>query len=408
MGCGLPHSAGRRNAVIEQKYLDEFAYFGDRIYLDCSTMGMQPERTRKAAEEYLRRFSDGLGRDRETLTQAVFQRGKQAVARLIHCAPEDVFFTLNTTWGNNLLARGLALEPGDEVLVGNGDFPAVYMPWTSRQREGVRLTVVPNRDGIVDAEGFLAAITPRTRVIAVSLAQSSSGYLMDIGKLGRVCRERGILLSVDAVQAAGRVPIDVEEMNVDVLACASFKGLLGVMGAGFCWCRPEVMARVEPPYLSGNVDWEQYGSLHEFEALGIPEYPQRAARMETGTSNLMGLYAMSRSLELLLEIGVDEIAAAIREVEAYYRKRLADARLEVTLLGSGDPARWSGSISFRYKPSLKGELERALDAAGIYAAVRDSLRVGLHYYNTTAQIDRLMEVLERVIPRREADAACNL
>lgn len=387
--------------MIEQRYLDEFAYFGDRIYLDCSAMGMQPERTRQAAGEYLRRFSDALGGDRETLTEEIFRRGKAAVSRLTGGAPEDIFFTMNTTWGNNLLARGLPLEPGDEVLVGNGDFPAVYMPWTARQREGVRLKVVENHNGIVAAEDFIAAMTGRTRVVALSLAQSSSGYVTDIRALSRACRERGVLLSVDGVQAAGRLPIDVEKMVIDVLACASFKGLLGVMGAGFCWCRPEVMERVEPPYLSGNVDWERYELRHGFTSLDAPDYAPRAARMETGTSNLMGLYAMTRSMELLLEIGIENIAAQIRQVETYYRARLEAARLDVRLLGSNDPATWSGSVSFALPPEWREPLARALSDAGIYATVRDNLRVGLHYYNTCGHIDRLMEVLERTLPRRD-------
>ena len=383
--------------MIAKAYRDEFSYMNGRAYLDVSTMGMVPERSRRRARTYLDDFTMALGRSDALSGRQIMQEAKQAVAALIHASPEDVFLTRNTTEGNNLLARGLPLAPGDEVIVCSGDFPAVYMPWTTRQAEGIRLTVVPGHDGVVDAEALIAAISERTRVIALSLAQSSSGYVADIMRLGAVCRQRGILLSVDAIQAMGRMPVYVDALPVDVLASGSFKGMLGVMGIGFCYVRHGVMPRIAPAVVSGNIDWSVYPMEKDFHALAVPSFPPDSRRMETGTGNVYGMAVMAESLHMLSEIGLEAIQKQIRTVESYYRQQLAAACLPVHVLGSKEPATWSGTVSFTYDPRKKEALSLALQEAEIYAAVRDIFRVSLHYYNTCDEIDRLMDVLSRVL-----------
>lgn len=382
---------------IDKKYYDEFSYIGDRAYLDCSTIGMLPQRTQDLGKRCIDIFAASLSRGPEVNGEDMRKKARTEIARMIHADPSDIFLTRNTTEGNNLLAQGYPLEPGDEVLVCNEDFPAVYMPWTIRQRDGVKLTVVQSHDGIVAADDMIAHISERTRVVAVSLAQSSSGYVTDISRLGRVCRERGILLSVDAIQAMGRLPIDVETMKVDVLASAGFKGLMGLIGAGFCWCRREVMDKVQPPLVSGNIDWEHYDFRPGFSALAVPDFPSGAARMETGTMNNWGYAMLGESAAMLNEIGIDAITEKIRSVETYYRARLKEAGLNIRMLGTDDPSTWSGSISFLYDPERREALNKALEEAKIYAAVRNYFRVSLHFYNDTSQIDRLMEVLEKVL-----------
>ncbi len=386
--------------MIDQKYFDEYAYMKDRAYLDCSTMGMPPMRSLKAAREYLDDFAFSLGQMEHDNMQ-IRQLAKQRIGELIHADTEDIYFTMNTTQGNNLLTNGYPFAQGDEVIVGNGDFAAVWLPWAGKQKDGIRLIFVDNRNGIVSADDFIQKITDRTRVIAISLAQSSSGFLTDIEKLGQVCREKNIILSVDAIQALGRVPVDVEKMKIDVLASSSFKGMLGVMGAGFCYCRQDIMQKITPPVCSGNIKWDDMDFTPGFTQLPIPQFCDRAARMETGTGNNYGYRVMSESIGLLLEIGVESIADQIRDIERYYRQCLKDSKLDISMLGSEEEDTWSGSISFELPEEYKTELQTELGKAQIFAAVRSYFRVSLHYYNTKEQIDRVMEVLNRVLPRKK-------
>lgn len=383
--------------MIDQKYLDEFRYFGDRIYLDCSAMGMIPQRTRDLAKRHIDLFYDSLWRDPEIQGEVIREKARAAVARLIHADPADIFFTRNTTEGNNLLAQGYPLNPGDEVLLCNEDYPSVYLPWAVRQREGIRLTVINGQNGFASADDFIAHFSNKTRVVAVSMVQSSSGYCIDLSKLGNACRERGILLSVDAVQAAGRLPIDVDAMKVDVLASAGFKGLMGIMGAGFCWCRREALDCIEPFIVSENIDWNSIDVQQGFERLDIPVFQRGYSRMEAGTTNNLGIAMMAESISMLNEIGIENIAAQIRSVETRYRRRLRELSLPVQMLGSDDPSTWSGSVSFRYDLSRKHKLADALNEAGIFVSVRDYLRAGFHFYNTGDQADSLISALKEAL-----------
>jgi cysteine desulfurase / selenocysteine lyase len=385
--------------MIEQKYMDEYAYMKGRIYMDCSRMGMQPERTLKAAREYLDDFAYHLGKMKCNSTQ-IRKTAKDRIGELINTNPEDIYFTMNTTQGNNLLTYGYPFGQGDEVIVGNGDFPAVWMPWAGKQRDGVKLVWVDNKNGIVSADEFIKKITDKTKAIAISLAQSSSGYVVDIATLGKVCRGKNIILSVDAVQALGRIPVDVEKAQIDILASSSSKGLVGVMGAGFCYCRKEIMQKITPPCCSDNTKWENMDFAPGFTQMAIPEFADGAERMEAGTGNIYGYLVMSESIGLLLEIGIDNIAEKIRGLELYYRNRIKESKLDVTMLGSEDEATWGGSISFRLPQEYRAALSAEIEKEKISATVHTSFLVGLHYYNTKEQIDRLMVVLNKVLPHK--------
>lgn len=381
---------------IDRKYIDEFKYFGDRVYLDCSAMGMQPQRTIDAGKRYLDDFAGSLWQDPDIQGEVIRPKVKKEIAHLIGAEPDDIFFTRNTTEGNSLLARGFPLVNGDEVLICNEDFPSVYMPWTTLQQRGIRLTVVNGQRGIVSADSLIAAFSEHTKIVCISMAQSSSGYVTDLMKLGKACHACGILLSVDAVQAAGRLPINVEAMNIDLLTASSFKGLMGIMGAGFCWCRREVMNKIIPDIVCDNIDITGYDRAQGFSTLPVPSFPSGASRMETGTTNNLGILMMGESIRMLNEIGIDKIAEQIRDVETYYRQCLDRSGLPIQLLGTNDPKNWSGSVSFLYDPKYCQCLSEALKDAGIIATVRRYFRIGIHFYNTKDDIDRLMKVLEKV------------
>jgi len=384
----------KKPALIADRYLQEFAYFGDRVYLDCSTMGMPPERSIRVGESFLRGFAERLGA--HDTAEDPRQTGRELIAKMIGADPEEIYFTKNTTEGNNVLPKGYPFQAGDEIILGSGDFAAVWLPYTRLQAKGVKLVWVTNENGCFPAEDYLSKITDQTRAIAISHAQSSSGYVTDLEKLGKVCREKGILLAVDGIQATGRMPIDVHKMKVDVYASGSFKGMMGVMGEGFCYIRKDLMEQVEPAVLSGNIDYEGLNFAPGFTEFPVPEYAHGPRRMASGTDNTYGLAVMSESARMLLEIGQDRIARRIRELECYYRAKLKEAKLPVRMLGSEDPATWGGSVSFVLDPAIREQLKTALAAEKIHAAARGYFRVSLHFYNTEAEIDRLIRVLEEV------------
>ncbi len=383
--------------MIPEKYLQEYDYLNDRVYLDCSTMGIQPNRTRETAKTYIDDFALSLGNPFCGNSETIRAKTKLNLAKLIHADPEDIFFTANTTAGNNLLTQGYPFDSGDEVILGSEEFVVVWMPWAGAQRNGVKLVIVETPNGIFHAEDFIAKITPRTKVIAVSWVQSASGCKIELEKLGAVCRKKGIILLVDAVQGMGRLKMDVKKYNIDVLASSSFKGMLGVMGAGFCYCRKEIMAKIQPPVCSGNVRLDDFPVFSGFDHLPIPAFNERAARMESGTGNTLGILMMNESVEMLLEIGIDSIAEHIHELEVYFRNQIRESQLPIEILGDDNPDHWSGTLAFRFPEEKRELLKTALEENRISVALRGTCRVSMHFYNTKEDIDTLMRVLNNVL-----------
>lgn len=393
--------------MFSQALLSEFNYLGDVAYMDVSTMGVQPACTLAVCSDHQHEAVSRLLGARRLLGgggggggQDASSAARRNIAQLIHAPAEDVFFTQNTTQGNNLLPGGYPFEQGDEVIVSQGDFPSLILPWVGAQARGLKLIAMPCDNGVVSADDFLQRITPRTRVIALSFVQSASGYKADLAKLGAVCREKGILLMVDAVQGLGRCVIDVEGMGIDVLASASYKSMLGVMGAGVCYCRKEVMQRITPPIYSGNT---QCGDIFSHTGAQYPVYPfrDRAQRMESGTSNNYGIAAMGCSAQYLLSAGVPAIEQHVHALEGTLRAGLS--RFAVQMQGSDQPDTWSGTVSLTMPDAAVGALRGALEEARIRVALRDSgyMRVGLHLYNTHEHIERLLNVLGDVPALRD-------
>ena len=174
-------------------------------------------------------------------------RIRTSIAKLINAQPNDIALTTGASSGMSGIAYGLTWKPGDEVITATGEFPLQYASWKPmEEREGIVLKVVKPRDRYLDADDIIAAITPRTRLVSLSLVRFDNGVLIDAARIGAACHAQGALFLVDASQACGAVPIDVQAMNIDFLVSAGYKFLLGPFGTGFCWGRPEIVAEHAP------------------------------------------------------------------------------------------------------------------------------------------------------------------
>lgn len=390
--------------MIEEKYMREFAYLKDVAYLDVASVGLQPERTLAHCRQFQQEFVDSYGR----LCFGSYARMRSAVAanlaRLIgadipSCEEEgEILFTTNTTEGNSLLSGCLPLEKGDSVISGRGEYPSVVLGWAMRQKEGICLKLAPCVNGTVDAEEIIGRMDESTRVVELSFVQYMSGFRADLRKIGRACRERGILFSVDAIQGLGRNPVDVKDMCIDILSCGAFKGLFGPFGTGFAYVRREVIPQLVPRWHGdGNlqVREEELQSLKQ-----LPVYPYREGirRLEGGSRNTYGITAMGKNVELLLEIGIDRIHEQVISLERFFREQTAIKELPVSFAGSARPEYWSGNVCLHYAPERTRQVEKALETRKIYARVsKGFLRLGLHYYNTQEQMERVADALKEAL-----------
>ena len=313
---------------------------------------------------------------------------RQTCATLINAKPDEVAFVKNTTEGLSFLANGLRWMTGDNVVTTNVEFPANIYPWMNLQARGVQLKTVIEENGRLPVDRLIEAIDSRTRVVTISAVQYASGFRTDLATLGRACQDKGVILCVDAIQALGVLPIDVQAMHIDVLSADGHKWLCGPEGAGLFYCRKELLGHVKPSV----VGWMCMKNANDYGNYQF-EFRDDARRFDSGSYNLAGLYGLGASLELLLEIGIDNIWAHIR---ALTDRLVAGIRNKgYRIIGSRRENETSGIVAFISDVHDHTEIQRHLQQEHrLVIAVREGrLRSSPHLYNSPEEIDQLIELL---------------
>jgi cysteine desulfurase family protein len=271
------------------------------IYLDnAATTFPKPEQIYRGVESFARASGANPGRGghrRATEAEAMIDDTRRLLARLLGCPrPERVIFGHNATDGLNMAIKGI-VHPGDHVITSVLEHNSVNRPLTRLEREGViTLTRLPaGSDHLIDPDALARAFTPKTRLVALTHASNVTGTIQPVGEFGRVTREHGALLLIDAAQSAGAVPIDVERDAIDLLAFTGHKGLLGPTGTGGL----VVGERAE------IASWRDGGTGGDSSRpLQPDEYPHH---LEGGTPNVFGIAGLREGIRLLLNRGVETV-----------------------------------------------------------------------------------------------------
>ena len=313
---------------------------------------------------------------------------RQAAARLINADTDEVTFVKNTSEGISYVANGIQWLTGDNVVSSSMEFAANVYPWMALESRGVTLKRVPEEDGRVPFDRLAAAIDQRTRAVAISAVQWSNGFRVDLTRLGELCKEKGVLLFVDAIQALGVHPIDVRAMNIDFLSADGHKWLCGPEGAGIFYCKRELIGHIHPTE-SGYFAMKQGFESNEIKI----DLRDDARRFDSGVYNLAGICALGASIGLLLEIGIDQVQKLVKErtdqlVEGVRRRGW-------TLHSPRTPSEWSGIVTFSSdKHDLRALRNHLRSEFRVIVASRlGRLRASPHFYNSPEEIDQLIEAL---------------
>ncbi len=313
---------------------------------------------------------------------------RAAAAQLINADTTEIAFMKNTTQGILIAANGIDWREGDNVVTTAVEFPANIYPWWSlKERYGVQTRMVPERDGCIHIEDIASAIDARTRALTISHVEFASGFRNDIQALGHLCREHNIWFIVDAIQSLGAIEVDVKSCNVDILAADGHKWLLAPEGAAVFYCAHEKRERL----INTNIGWSSVVNPRDFLNYDLTQKPD-ATRFEEGSYNSVGLYGLKAAIDLLLDIGIPTIEGRILELT----KRLIEG-LEtkgyrvITPKKDSDRA---GIVIFESERHTPTEIYEKLYAENIITAERGSgIRVSPHFYNTSSEVERLLEVL---------------
>jgi cysteine desulfurase / selenocysteine lyase len=304
---------------------------------------------------------------------------------------EEIALGGNTGFGINVAALGLPVPPGATILASAGEFPTNVYPWMAQEARGARLELVPtDASGHPDAERILERLERGdVAVLALSAVQFGTGYRADLARFGAACRERGVPFVVDAIQALGCIPLDVEAMRIDVLATGGHKWLCGPFGTGFLYVRRALQEVLEPRMIG----WTAMRASRDLTRLTEYEWTfvDDARRYEQGTVPFHDLAGFAASMELLMEVGVKRIEAHV----AGLLDRLAAGLRGVPgaeIASDLRPAHRSGILAFRV-PDAEAAYA-ALGEAGVICALREhAIRIAPHLYSTPGDIDRVLDVI---------------
>jgi selenocysteine lyase/cysteine desulfurase len=370
---------------------EDFGPFHGKTWINCSHQGALPRVAAKAAQEAIawKQAPHNLTAKRFTDVPA---RLRSALAKLLGAPTDEVALTNSASYGLHLLANGIPLREGDEVLLVHGDFPSVVLPWLGLEKRGI---TVRHLDSPLDPDELVRAMTPRSRVLCTTWVHSFTGVALNLDAVGAVCREHGVWFIVNGAQAVGARPIDVTSTPIDALVSVGFKWLCGPYGTGFCWMRPALRESLEV----NQAYWlamQTADDLGKEEALPTLRDDLGARAYDIfGTANFFNFMPWTASLEYLLAKGIDNIAAHDAALVDRLIEGLESRGYRVSSPKSG-PERSTLILASHEDRSRNESIHRALREQNIEIAYRrGNLRFSPHLYNTTEDIDRALEALTK-------------
>jgi selenocysteine lyase/cysteine desulfurase len=314
---------------------------------------------------------------------------RKRIAELIHCLPEDVAFISNAASALGLLLGGIDWRPGDRVVTLQEEFPNnLYNPALVAGR-GVESVEASWED-------FWEAVTPRTRLVAFSTVNYSTGFRPPLVEIASRLRDCGVLLYLDGTQSVGALKFDAESIQPTMLAVHGYKWLFSPNGAGFMYVHPDVREWLRPNVIGwrSHREWRRVDNLHH----GAPEFNSSAEKYEGGSINFALLYAMDASLQLILKIGPDEIERRVLELAEKARRVLRD--LGGVLVSEGSPYYESPIVAACFAGADASALARGLKERRVLVSARHGkLRVSVHLYNNEDDLERLRSELGALLGR---------
>jgi selenocysteine lyase/cysteine desulfurase len=362
---------------------DEFPATRRWAFLDHAAVAPLSGRARRAYVEWVDDLAEnGVAHEPHWLKRV--EEARRAAGRLLNVDPLDVAFIKNTSEGIGFVAEGLPWQAGDNVVTAAEEYPSNLYPWMNLAGRGVEVRCVPSRGNRIEIDDLRAAMDERTRLVTLSFVEFASGFRNDLDAIGGLCRERGILFFVDAIQGLGVLPLDLQRTPIDFLAADGHKWLLGPEGAGVFFVRRERVEQLHPV----SVGWNSMVSGFDFSKVEL-RFKPHAGRWENGTLNVGGVVALGTSIELLLGLGIDAITVRVLELTDHLCDKARASGIEV--FSSRRPEDRSGIVSLVLPGEVKALTHRLRDEGFVVAARAGRLRVSPHCYNTTEELDRLID-----------------
>jgi cysteine desulfurase/selenocysteine lyase len=368
----------------------EFPVTREGAFLAHAGVAPLPRRVAEAVTRYATACT--LGDQEDMMPSGLIQKTRLLAADLIGARPDEISLVGPTSLGLSFVAAGLDFRKTDNVLVYHDDYPSNVYPWMALAARGVQVRFLKVKElGQIRPIDVASHIDENTRLVALASCHFVSGWRPAIADIGRVLRARKIFFCVDGIQTLGAFPTPAE--NVDFIAADAHKWLLGPLAAGILYVRKEVQEKLKPV-------------VHGWANVSCPDYVAQAhlqfqsggRRYEAGSANVLGIAGLHASLELLTELGTGAITAELLRKRALLVPALQAKGFNV-LCADAPAENASGIVSFWKEGTDLPALWARLNEAKIIVSLRKDrsgrhyLRVSPHFYNTDAELHRMLEQL---------------
>jgi cysteine desulfurase / selenocysteine lyase len=369
------------------------------VFFNNAGASLQPRPVVARVMEHLRLEEQLGGYEAADLVSGELEAVYRSVARLLHCAPDEIALQENATRAWDMAFYSLRFAPGDRIVTAANEYVSNYIAFLQvARRTGAEICVVESdQAGEVDLEALERMLDDRVKLIALTHVPTNGGLVQPAAGVGALARQAGIPFLLDACQSTGQMHLDVNALGCDMLCATGRKWLRGPRGTGFLYARKEMQAQMEPPLLDFRAAaWVSQGKF---------EVRSDARKFETWESSAALRLGMGVAIEYALALGLEKIEQRIQALAALLRGRLAEVKgVKVQDLGRVR----CGIVTFTYQPHTAGKVVQWLKENGIAArAIEQSstridmerrgldelVRAAVHYYNTEAELERLCEVL---------------
>ncbi|TCA12101.1 MULTISPECIES: aminotransferase class V-fold PLP-dependent enzyme [Rhizobium] len=371
----------------------------NRNHLNNAGAALMPSPVIEAVVGYLGREGEIGGYEAAAEANSLLEGTYDSLATFVNCARDEIAIAENATIAWQRAFYSLAFGPGDRILTASAEFAANYIAFLQvARRTGVSIEVIPNdASGVLDPDALAKMIDDRVRLIAVTWIPTNGGLINPAAAIGRIARENGILYLLDACQAAGQIPIDVNALGCDILTATGRKFLRAPRGTGFMYMRKSLLDKIEPAMI------DLYGAPWT----GPDRYELRpdARRFETWEKNYSVRLGLRAAVDYALEIGLENIEARCSHLSSRLREGLRGMRA-VSVHDLGAPL--ASIISFTVNGWDSPAVMAYLAGNGINVSVSPPsstpvdaytrqlppvVRASPHYYNSEEEIEAFLEAI---------------
>ncbi|SEQ05576.1 cysteine desulfurase [Faunimonas pinastri] len=404
--------AGNGSGYDVEKVREDFpalslqVYGKPLVYLDNGASAQKPRAVLDAIQRAYTETYSNVHRGLHYLSNAAtdaYEDAREAVRSFLNApSGDEIVFTKSSTEAINLVAQsfgGLVIGEGDEIVISILEHHANIVPWHfHRERRGAVLKWVPIlEDGSLDIEAFKAALTERTKIVAITHMSNVTGTIVPIRDICRIAHERGIPVLVDGSQSAVHLPVDVQELGCDFYVFTGHK-TYGPTGIGVLWAKRELLERM-PPFLGG-------GEMIRTVTMDEITYEAPPARFEAGTPPIVQAIGLAAALRYMKGLGREAIAAHEGELARYAHERLS-AINSIRILGHAEKK--GAIVTFEMEGAHAHDVSTIIDREGVavragthcaqpllaHYGVTSTCRASFGLYNTMAEVDALANALQK-------------